>query len=190
MEAINVAIPVSEPALSNRERFTWLYDQHFHEIFTYCARRVPAQTAHDVVSDVFVVVWRRIDDVPPDAERAWLFGVARGVLANNWRSESRRGNLAARLRTLRPSAAVEVDLDLVSSTDGVLVRRALGRLRAGDQEVLRLAAWEELTGPEMAIALDVSLSAAQQRFSRAKRRLAKALADVAANEDTARGGRR
>jgi RNA polymerase sigma-70 factor (ECF subfamily) len=176
--------------MTDREHFTWLYDQHFHEIFTYCARRVPAQTAHDVVSEVFVVVWRRIDDVPPDAERAWLFGVARGVLANTWRSESRRGNLVAKLRTLRSSTAVEIDLDLVASTDGVLVRRALARLRAGDQEILRLAAWEELTGPEMAIALDVSLSAVQQRFSRAKKRLAKALVDVAANGDTARGVRR
>ena len=176
--------------MTDRERFTRLYDQHFHEIFAYCARRVPAQIAQDVVSDVFVVVWRRINDVPQGAERAWLFGVARGVLQNTWRSESRRGNLVAKLRTLRSATAVEIDLDLVASTDGVLVRRALGRLRAGDQEILRLAAWEELTGPEMAIALDIGLSAVQQRFSRAKTRLAKALADVAANEDTARGVRR
>jgi len=190
VESTYVARPASASAVTDRERFTRLYDRHFHEIFAYCARRVPAQTAHDVVSDVFVVVWRRIDEVPPDAERGWLFGVARGVLANTWRSESRRGNLAAKLRTLRSTTAEEIDLDHMTSTDGAPVRRALGRLRAADQEILRLAAWEELTGPEMAIALDVSLSAVQQRLSRAKKRLAKALADVAANEDTARGVRR
>jgi len=176
--------------VTDRERFTLLYDRHFHEILGYCARRVPAQTAHDAVSDIFLVVWRRIDDVPTDTERAWLFGVARGVLANSRRSESRRDNLIAKLRTLRSPTAVEIDLDVVASTEGALVRRALARLRAADQEVLRLAAWEELNGPEMAIALDVSLSAVQQRLSRAKQRLAKALADEATNEHRARGLRR
>lgn len=190
MEAIKVTRAANESPVTDRERFTLLYDQHFHEILGYCARRVPAQTAHDVVSDVFLVVWRRIGDVPPDTERAWLFSVARGVLANTRRSESRRGNLVAKLRTLRSPTAVEIDLDLMASTEGVLVRRALARLRAGDQEILRLAAWEELTGPEMAIALDLSLSAVQQRLSRAKQRLANSLADAAANEDTARGVRR
>jgi len=190
VEAIKFTKPANESRVTDRERFTCLYDQHFQEILGYCARRVPAQTAHDVVSDIFVVVWRRIDDVPPGNERAWLFGVARGVLANTWRSESRRENLVAKLRTLRSPTTVEIDLDVVASTEGVLVRRALARLRAADQEILRLAAWEELTGPEMAIALDVNLSAAQQRLSRAKQRLAKALADAATDEDTARGVRR
>jgi RNA polymerase sigma-70 factor (ECF subfamily) len=186
VEEITIAMRASESAMTDRERLTWLYDQHFHEIFAYCARRVPAHTAHDVVSDVFVVVWRRIDDVPRDAERAWLFGVARGVLANTWRSESRRGNLVAKLRTLRFPTAVDIDVDLVATTDGVVVRQALARLGAGDQEILRLAAWEELSGPEIAIALDVSLSAVQQRLSRAKKRLANALAT---GEDTSRGVR-
>jgi len=167
-----------------------LYDRHFQEILGYCARRVPAQTAHDVVSDVFLVVWRRIDEIPPDTERAWLFSVARGVLANTRRSESRRDNLVAKLRTLRSPTTAEIDLQVVASSEGALVRRALTRLRAGDQEILRLAAWEELTGPEMAIVLDLSLSAVQQRLSRAKKRFAKALADAATDEDTARGDRR
>jgi len=181
-----MARPASAPAVTDRERFARLYDQHFQEVFAYCARRVAAETAHDVVSDVFVVVWRRIHEVPADAERGWLFGVARGVLQNVWRSEARRGNLVAKLRTLSSATAMEIDEDLVSADEGVPVRRALARLSAGDQEILRLAAWEELTGPEMAVALDVSLSAVQQRLSRAKRRLAQTLTKVAADEETVR----
>ena len=38
-----------------------------------------------------------------------------------------------------------------------------------------LAAWEELTGPEIARALDISVAAADQRLHRAKRRFAKML---------------
>jgi RNA polymerase sigma-70 factor (ECF subfamily) len=36
-----------------------------------------------------------------------------------------------------------------------------------------LAAWEELTAPEIAVVLDISTSVAEQRLHRAKRRFAK-----------------
>ena len=190
MEAIKPIAPAKASLLTDRERFILLYDQHFQEILGYCARRVPVQTAHDVVSDIFLVVWRRIDDVPHDTERAWLFGVARGVLANTRRSQSRRDNLVAKLRAVRTPMTVEIDFDNLASIEGVRVRRALARLRADDQEILRLAAWEELSGPEIAIALELNLSTVQQRLYRAKKRLSKALADQVSNEDPPTGVRR
>ena len=61
--------------------------------------------------------------------------------------------------------------------EAVLV--ALSQLRGPDREILRLAAWEELTGPEIAIVLGISLSAVQQRLHRAKKRLAARLKPAA-----------
>ena len=43
-------------------------------------------------------------------------------------------------------------------------------LNTPDQEVLMLAAWEELTAPEIAVALSISTSAAEQRHSNSRRR--------------------
>jgi RNA polymerase sigma-70 factor, ECF subfamily len=48
-------------------------------------------------------------------------------------------------------------------------------MRNGDREVLMLAVWEELTAPEIATVLDISVSAAEQRLHRAKQRFATAL---------------
>ena len=49
-----------------------------------------------MVSSTFLVAWRRFDPVPVDA-LPWLIGVARRVLADQWRAESRRKALGDRL---------------------------------------------------------------------------------------------
>lgn len=46
--------------------------------------------------DVFVAAWRRLEQAPQD-ELAWLLGIARGVIANRRRAESRQSALHERL---------------------------------------------------------------------------------------------
>ena len=62
---------------------------------------------------------------------------------------------------------------------------ALRRLKVSDREVLMLASWEELTAPEIAHAVGISVSAAEQRLHRAKKRLAKILAPTFSQPKTA-----
>ena len=71
---------------------------------------------------------------------------------------------------------------------------ALGSMRAGDQEVLRLAIWEDLAASEIAVVLGVSVSAAEQRLHRAKKRLARVLSPslpeaVPSPQSVEKGGR-
>lgn len=54
--------------------------------------------AADVVADTFLIAWRRIQDIPTEQARLWLFGVARKVLARHRRQAQRRVDLAVRLR--------------------------------------------------------------------------------------------
>lgn len=56
----------------------------------YAARRTDAQTAQDVVADSFLVIWRRLDDVPYGGELPWCYAVARNCLANAQRSARRQ----------------------------------------------------------------------------------------------------
>jgi RNA polymerase sigma factor (sigma-70 family) len=137
-------------------------------------RRVrDAQDAADVVAEVFLVAWRRLDDVPAgDGGRLWLYAVARHALANQQRSERRRMRLAERLRRELP--AVVRSMPPPEPEVGA-VRAALGRLEPEDQEILRLAGWEELTPGEIATVLGISPVAARSRLHRARRRLRAAL---------------
>lgn len=160
---------------SNEKTFIDLYEMHYDEVHAFCARRVGWDSAADATAEVFAVAWRRIDEVPADRSRAWLYGVARRVVGNSWRSSSRRNRLAARVAGQAPRRPEVPEAVVVQRSVDDEVLRALAKLRTPDQEILRLAAWEELTGPEIAEVLGIGLNAAQQRLTRARRRLAKAL---------------
>ncbi len=167
--------------------FVRLYDEHYDEVHAFCVRRVGRDDADDAAADVFAAAWRRIADVDPATARGWLFGVARRVVLNQWRSASRRRRLRSRIKGLGSGPATPPETIVVRRAEDEAVVDTLSQLRETDQEILRLAAWEELTGPEIAVALGISLSAAQQRLHRAKRRLAQRLAPEPEPQERAPG---
>ncbi len=90
---------MGEDIRRRQARFDALYAAHLRPVLGFAVRRArqPADAA-DVVAEVFLVAWRRLDDVPPgDRARLWLYGVARGVLANQRRAAARRSRLGDRL---------------------------------------------------------------------------------------------
>jgi RNA polymerase sigma-70 factor (ECF subfamily) len=79
--------------------FERLCREHWQAMWAYALRRTdPAADAADVVSEIFLVAWRRRGEIPPgDAERLWLYGVARHTVMNVRRGTVRRSRLHARL---------------------------------------------------------------------------------------------
>ena len=67
-----------------QQRFTVLWQAHHGAVLRYARRRTDAESAADVVSETFLVAWRRLGDIPADLEQTlpWLYGVARRVLCN------------------------------------------------------------------------------------------------------------
>jgi RNA polymerase sigma-70 factor (ECF subfamily) len=147
------------------ERFDEIYRRHREAVSAYARRRAPAALAEDVVSETFLVCWRKLDRVPDDA-LPWLYSVARKTLANERRKLARRG-----------PAAAAVTAEQVPVGDATLAA-AFGRLGERDREVLRLVAWEGLASAEAAVVLGCSAVACRVRFHRAKRRLAALLAEL------------
>lgn len=160
------------------ERFRELYTSHFDALLGYALRRVAAPAdAADVVSDTFLVAWRRRGHLPVgDEARLWLYGVARNVLANQRRGDRRRDRLGERLRErLQASAHLFERPD-----DDLGVREALATLPWLDREVLTLSAWEQLEPREIAEVLGITSETARARLSRARKRLRVALGHEAA----------
>lgn len=62
-----------------------LFDQHSRHLRAFAVRRVGADAADDVVSEVFATAWRRRDDVPEPA-LAWLFQTARHAVLHHVRA--------------------------------------------------------------------------------------------------------
>ncbi|MGH2858858.1 MAG: RNA polymerase sigma factor [Solirubrobacteraceae bacterium] len=165
-----------------RDRFERLYLAHAGAVRRYAMRRGDSREADDVVAEVFLTVWRRLDEVPADPA-PWLMGIAHGVLSNRRRGQDRHAALIARLTSEQLANSNpgqrEPDLDIV---------RALGSLSASDQELLLLIAWEQLTGEQVAQVLGLGRGTIAVRLHRARRRLKRAMA-AQEHPTTSAGGR-
>jgi RNA polymerase sigma-70 factor (ECF subfamily) len=169
------------PAATIDSRFTALFERHYDEVLGYCVRRVDFAGAEDAASEVFVVAWRRIDQLEWDTARPWLYGIARGVLANRVRTTRRRDRLTRKMSGLANVNEEAAEVIVVRRQHDEEVMSALSKLKDSDQEILMLSTWEDLTAPEIATALDISTSAAEQRLHRAKQRFAKHLDRIPEN---------
>lgn len=161
-----------------QRRFDLLYRRHSGAVKRYVLRRSDAQWADDVVADVFVVCWRRLEDVPDDP-LPWLLAIARRVLANRRRGDARHGALARALRFERPPVGITPG----DAQPGTEVWRALAALSERDRELLLLVAWEGLSTAGAARVLGVRPNTCSARLSRARRKFARAL-----SADTQRAG--
>lgn len=152
------------------QRFRDVYDAVYVDLLRFVRRRVDPTHAEDVVGDVMLVAWRRLDDVPTDlsAARAWLFGVARKTLQNARRGNDRRGAVAVRLAEVRPSDDGRHS-DLVAHR--VDIAAAWPLLSTSHQEAIALSAFDGLSAPEAAVVLGISSTAFRLRLSRARRTL-------------------
>ncbi|MBI4897593.1 MAG: RNA polymerase sigma factor [Actinobacteria bacterium] len=153
---------------ARRLRMEALFAQHHRSVLGFALRRVsePADAA-DVVADVFLIAWRRLSDVPDgDATRAWLFGTARRVLANQRRGDHRRNGLAERMR-------LELEAHLPfhePDTECTAIHQALAELTERDREILQLSVWEELSPAEIAVAMNMRGTTVRSRLRRARKR--------------------
>ncbi len=158
-----------------RERFRVLYNDLYDDLWRYVQRRsINTEEARDTLSEVFLVAWRRLEDIPAGKEaRLWLFGVARNLVKTSWRKRKRSGDLLVRIGS-EMSTRVTTDEELDNS--GVLkIVKALQFLSENDQEILRLLAWENLSHKEISVVLGCSENAVAIRIRRARVRLMKVL---------------
>jgi RNA polymerase sigma factor (sigma-70 family) len=162
---------------SDPEAFERLYREHVEAVQRFVARRVddPYLVA-DLTADVFVAAIESAGSYRPSRGEpaAWLFGIARNVVAGK-----RRRN-AKELRTTTSVRGRElVDEDdlaaLHERIDRASAARALyGELRllpAGERAVLELVALDDLSVGEAGRVLGIGAVAARVRLHRARRRL-------------------
>jgi RNA polymerase sigma-70 factor (ECF subfamily) len=155
-----------------RDRFEAIATEVYDPLQRYLRRRATADEGGDVFSEVLLTVWRRLDDVPPDAVLPWCYGVARRTLSNHRRAAQRHLRLVQRLESERETPSGGEPAESLQDPE---LAEALAGLPAADQEILRLWAWEQLEPREIAQVLGSTANAVSLRLGRARKKLAEAL---------------
>jgi len=131
----------------------------------------------DLVAETFLVALQASGRYIPETETAlpWLFGIARRVLAKQWRRRAGTRRLLVKatnaqlLFTASEEDAVAAAID--ASRQAPLLEAGLATLSSSEREVLELVAYDGLSPSEVAAMLNLSPNAARLRLSRARRHL-------------------
>jgi len=154
-----------------------LFGRYAAQIRSYARRRIGDASADDVVTETFLIAWRRLDRMP-ETPLPWLLGIARHVMSNQQRAAVRRDRLAQRIAFHEPSASSDAATPEVGE-----VLRALAELSEPDLELVLLICWEGLSSREAAMVIGCTPVAARVRLHRARARLANALASEGSDID-------
>jgi RNA polymerase sigma-70 factor (ECF subfamily) len=152
--------------------FERVFNDCYEPVLRYVARRVPRDAVQDVVSETFLIAWRRHGEERGEP-LPWLLGIARRVAATQRRGSARREALSERLRAERP---LPEPARGVEASDPRL-SQALACLPERDREALVLIAWDGLDHRTAAQVMGCTTGSLTVRLHRARRRLAKALQD-------------
>ncbi|MDF2506975.1 MAG: polymerase subunit sigma-70 [Microbacterium sp.] len=168
---------IIQRSLQQPAAFAELFDRHARAINAFATYRVGRHSAEDVLSETFLVAFRRRLDFDPAAESAspWLFGIASRLIrrhraeeAKQWRSfvESISRQEHSSLGGLEDAMA---RVDAEREVEALRVR--IAALAPKDRETLLLYAWEGLSYEEVAVALGVPVGTVRSRLSRVRKRL-------------------
>ncbi|MCF2530339.1 RNA polymerase sigma factor [Yinghuangia soli] len=155
------------------------YLEHFDAVLRFVVRRVDdAQSAADLTADVFMAAVKSAHTYRggPGGARAWLYGVARNVIAGDRHRAIREGEASRRAGARRltdPDDIARVEEQLDAEHQVRELYRAVRELPEADRAVLELVSVDGLGVTEAARALGIGAVAARTRLHRARRRLAR-----------------
>jgi RNA polymerase sigma factor (sigma-70 family) len=159
------------------ELFEVFYREHVEDLQGFVARRVGnRERAADLTAEIFLAAIDSAHRYRPrrGTPKAWLYGIARALVANDGR---RRGRERAREERFRGSAllneedAARMDARIDAAAQSRRLYTAMDRLSEDERAVMELVAIDELTVAEAAAAAGVRPVTARVRLHRARRKL-------------------
>lgn len=164
-------------SLDHPPAFAEIFERHARVVGAFAARRIGPDAADDVLSETFLVAFRRRSAFDPawDSAKPWLLGIASRLMKKH------RGREAAQWRSLEASARRE-DHIIEDASEAAAERadaeasiRALApriaALPRRDRDTLLLFAWGDLTYVEIGNALGVPTGTVRSRLNRVRRQL-------------------
>ncbi|HVY78234.1 MAG TPA: sigma-70 family RNA polymerase sigma factor [Solirubrobacterales bacterium] len=157
--------------------FEAFYREHVEGLQDFIARRVgERERAADLTAEIFLAAIESADGYRPGrgTPRAWLYGIARLVIANDARRRNAERGREDRWRgsaLLDSDDAARIDARIDAASRARELYAAMDRLPEAERAVLELVALDELTVAEAAAAAGLRPVTARVRLHRARRKL-------------------
>jgi RNA polymerase sigma factor (sigma-70 family) len=170
-----------EASWTSPEKFADIFDRHYVALFGFCARRVGAVLADDVVNETFCVAFdrrRRYATKERPNARPWLMGIAINVMRHDFRRQLREARALGRLKLQEshPGHEVSVVRDIDANDQMHLVRAALAKVPDKELEALLLSVLDHQTYEQIAEVLQIPIGTVRSRIHRARGHLSDLLA--------------
>ncbi|MEV4775142.1 RNA polymerase sigma factor [Microbacterium sp. LWH12-1.2] len=168
---------IIQTSLKQPAAFAELFDRHARAVNAFAAYRIGQHAAEDVLSETFLIAFRRRADFDTSVESAtpWLFGIASRLIRKHRATEAKQWrSFAAAITGEEHTSEGGVD-DAMTKLDAARevqsLKTRIAALAPRDRETLLLYAWQGMTYEEIATTLGVPVGTVRSRLNRVRRRL-------------------
>lgn len=161
--------------------FEAFYRAHVGEVGRFIARRVDnPQDAADLTADVFCAVIERASTYDParGSQQAWVFGIARNIVAEHSRRRARVLKTTSRIigrSLLDNDSTADIAARIDAERDAREALRAMARLPDADRRLLEAVSIDGLSIADVAAHVGLTPATVRVRLHRARQRLSRLL---------------
>jgi len=169
---LNPRITYSEPELvallqqRTDHSFSYLYDNYSGALLGVVGAIVNDQeTARDVLQEVFVNIWRKIESYDPVKGRlfTWMMNVARNAAIDKIRSRGYQDSLKNK-PIPDNNDSITGELGVLPKVDDVGLRKVLSTLKEDHRVLIELSYYQGFTHDEISKQLDIPLGTVKTRI--------------------------
>ncbi len=150
-----------------------VYEDHGSLVYTYCRRQLGPETGRDVTQEVFTSAWRARHRFDPErgSIRAWLMGIAKNRVVDQYRMQSRRPQIADGIEVAdrEDNGSDRIQVDRIG--DRMILASALSELNDRARTVVELSFFHQLTHPEIAAQTGLPLGTVKSDIRRSLQKL-------------------
>jgi RNA polymerase sigma-70 factor (ECF subfamily) len=149
----------------SEKAFSYLYDNYsaalygvIHSIIT------EAETANDILQDVFLNIWKKIESYDPSKGRlfTWMLNIARNAAIDKLRSKSFREGL--KNQPLSENVDIGVGSAINPAIRDVGLRKVISGLKEEQRVLVDLSYFQGFTHEEIAKAMNIPLGTVKTRI--------------------------
>ena len=157
-------------ALKGRQEgaFSYLYDHYAAALYTIVKQIVQnSETASDVLQDVFVNIWRKIDSYDASKGRlfTWMLNIARNASIDTLRSRTFQN--AQKNQEITESVLSMSGPSVLANIDSIGLMKHLQKLKPEYRVLIELAYFKGYTQEEIAEIEDIPLGTVKTRVRKA-----------------------